>query len=77
MQVMKIWSGLNIGFMCFLVGLEAISNEELVMNKQVNIDETEDALKCLETLTHIVSLIIAPLSADKSTSVSYMICKRN
>lgn len=57
----------SIGFMYFLVGLEAISNEELVaMNKQVNIDENR---RCIEVLrnanAHCIALMIAPLSADK------------
>ena len=58
----------SIGFIYFLVGLEAISNEELVaMNKQVSIDENR---KCIEVLrnadAHCIALMIAPLSADKT-----------
>ena len=58
----------SIGFIYFLVGLEAISNEELVaMNKQVSIDENR---KCIEVLrnadAHCIALMIAPLSADKA-----------
>lgn len=58
----------SIGFIYFLVGLEAISNEELVaMNKQVSIDENR---KCIEILrnadAHCIALMIAPLSADKA-----------
>lgn len=57
----------SIGFIYFLIGLEAISNEELVaMNKQVSIDENR---KCIEVLrdadAHCIALMIAPLSADK------------
>lgn len=57
----------SVGFMYFLVGLEAISNEALLaMNKQVNIDENR---KCIEVLrnanAHCIALMIAPLSADK------------
>lgn len=57
----------SIGFKYFLVGLEAISNEELLsMNKQVNIDENR---RCIEMLrnadAHCIALMIAPLSADK------------
>ncbi|WP_010246693.1 B12-binding domain-containing radical SAM protein [Acetivibrio cellulolyticus] len=57
----------SIGFKYFLVGLEAISNEELLaMNKQVSIDENR---KCIEVLgnanAHCIALLIAPISADK------------
>ena len=57
----------SIGVKYFLVGLEAISNEELTaMNKQVSLDENR---KCIEVLrntnAHCIALLIAPISADK------------
>lgn len=57
----------SIGVKYFLVGLEAISNEELIaMNKQVSLDENR---KCIEVLrnakAHCIALLIAPISADK------------
>jgi radical SAM superfamily enzyme YgiQ (UPF0313 family) len=57
----------SIGFKYFLVGLEAISNEELIaMNKQVSLDENR---KCIEVIrnanAHCIALLIAPISADK------------
>lgn len=57
----------SIGVKYFLVGLEAISNEELIaMNKQVSMDENR---RCIEVLrnadAHCIALLIAPISADK------------
>lgn len=57
----------DIGFYYFLVGLEAINDEELLsFHKETSVDMNERCIEIINTSgAHCIALMIAPIDADK------------